>query len=384
MRIDCSRREFLRAAGASVAGAFFSPAVKSRAASAPTAPVAVAHCRAYGPDVLPTLATMFDQLGGIEKLVRGKTVAIKLNMTGTAANRLGYAPAEMTYWSHPQVIGAVVHLMGKAGARRIRLLESPMSTAEPLEEFMLSANWEPRDFLRAAPRVDFENTNCLGRGKQYSRFPVPGGGLVFPAYDLNHSYEDCDVFVSLAKLKEHFGAGVTLSMKNCFGITPCTIYGEAAPEDEPSLIPKGGRVPFHFGNRQPAKSAPPEIDPTSPRDQGYRLPRIVAEICAARPIHLAIIDGIETQAGGEGPWVPNVRPLKAGVLIVGTNCVTTDAVATALMGFDPLAERGTAPFEHCDSTLQLAEQLGLGTRDLRRIEVLGAPIAKARVDFRRA
>ena len=61
---------------------------------------------------------------------------------------------------------------------------------------------------------------------------MPGGGLVYPAYDLNHSYEDCDVFVSLAKLKEHYSAGVTLSMKNCFGITPCTIYGDAAPVDE--------------------------------------------------------------------------------------------------------------------------------------------------------
>jgi hypothetical protein len=29
---------------------------------------------------------------------------------------------------------------------------------------------------------------------------VPYGGYVFPAFDLNHSYEDCDVFVSLAKM----------------------------------------------------------------------------------------------------------------------------------------------------------------------------------------
>jgi uncharacterized protein (DUF362 family) len=72
----------------------------------------------------------------------------------------------------------------------------------------------------------------------------------------------------------------------------------------------------------------------------------------------------------------------AGLLIAGTNCVTTDAVATALMGFDPMADRGTAPFEKCDSTLKLAEQLGLGTRDLNRIEVIGVPISKARVSFR--
>ena len=73
---------------------------------------------------------------------------------------------------------------------------------------------------------------------------------MFPAFDLNHSYEDCDVFVSIAKMKEHATAGITLSMKNCFGLTPCTIYGTGAGVDEPSLVPKGGRNLIHAG--QPA------------------------------------------------------------------------------------------------------------------------------------
>ncbi|MCJ7504512.1 MAG: hypothetical protein MUP80_15840, partial [Acidobacteriia bacterium] len=78
------------------------------------------------------------------------------------------------------------------------------------------------------------------------------------------------------------------------------------------------------------------------------------------------------------------RPVHAGLLIAGTNCVTADAVATALMGFDPLADRGTAPFEKCDSTLKLAEQLAIGTRDLKMIEVIGVPIAQAKLSFRSA
>jgi hypothetical protein len=53
------------------------------------------------------------------------------------------------------------------------------------------------------------------------------------------------------------------------------------------------------------------------------------------------------------------------------------------MGFDPMADRGRAPFENCDSTLRLAEELGVGTRDLSRIEVIGAPIAQVRFDFRK-
>jgi hypothetical protein len=54
------------------------------------------------------------------------------------------------------------------------------------------------------------------------------------------------------------------------------------------------------------------------------------------------------------------------------------------MGFDPMTDRGAAPFEHSDNTMRLAEGLGVGTRDLSRIETLGTPISKARFDFRKA
>ena len=68
---------------------------------------------------------------------------------------------------------------------------------------------------------------------------------------------------------------------------------------------------------------------------------------------------------------------QCGVLIAGTNPVCTDAVATAVMGYDPRADRGVAPFKTCDSTLHLAEGHGVGTTDLSRIEVRGVSIAEA-------
>ncbi len=247
---------------------------------------------------------------------------------------------------------------------------------------MISAGWQPKDFGGAATRVEFENTNFLGSGKTYSRFMVPGGGLMYAGYDLNHSYQDTDVFVSLAKLKEHRTAGVTLSMKNCFGITPCTIYSDEAPHDEPSIVPVGYRGPMHSGSRVPPKSAPQPV--ANSKDPGFRVPRITADLVAARPIHLAVIDGIYTMTGGE---LPNQgkntihQAIHPGLLIAGMNCVCTDAVATAVMGFDPMVDRGTPPFEKCDSTLRLAEELGVGTRDLKRIEVVGPPIEKARYKF---
>jgi uncharacterized protein (DUF362 family) len=379
MKRDVNRREFIHGVSVAAAGFWLAPS-GLWATAAPSAPVAVAKCATYGPEVVTTLAGMFDQLGGLHRLVNGKTVSVKLNLTGSPTIRLGDLPQGQTYWVHPQVVGALAHLLGNAGARRIRLLES--SGAPPLAEYLSQAGWKTSDLTSAASRVELVNTNYPGAAQKYARLWVPGGGLMFKGYDVNPAYEECDVFFSLAKIKEHATTGVTLSMKNSFGLPPVTIYGLGAGIDEPAKVPSGHRAMLHAGDRQPSKSAPSEIDPSSPRDGGYRVPRIVADLVAARPIHLAVIDGIETVAGGEGPWYKNVHPLRPGLLIAGANCVNTDAVSTALMGLDPMADRGAAPFEKCDSTLKLAEQLGIGTRDLSRIEVRGLPIQKARVYFR--
>jgi uncharacterized protein (DUF362 family) len=380
-----SRRQFLGTAGMVAGATVAKPVLKSvlaAPASRASSRVAIGLCPEYNRQVSEVLSTMFDQLGGLQKLVAGKTVAIKLNLTGPTSNKLNNMPNEMTHWVHPQVIGSLVGLLGSAEAKRIRLLESAPFGTKPLEEFMLSAGWQPKDFSSAATRVEFENTNFLGSGKTYSRFMVPGGGLMYAGYDLNHSYMDADVFVSLAKLKEHRTAGVTLSMKNWFGITPCTIYSQEAPLDEPSIAPVGYRAPMHSGSRVPPKSAPQPVAEST--DPGFRVPRIVADLVAARPIHLAVIDGIYTITGGELPGQAKNfihQPVHPGVLIAGMNCVATDAVGTAVMGFDPMADRGSEPFEKCDSTLTLAEHLGVGTRDLSRIEVVGTPIAKAKFSF---
>src|SRR5260370_14814920 len=183
-------------------------------------------------------------------------------------------------------------------------------------------------------------------------------------------------------MKEHATAGIKLSMKNCFGLTPASIYGAGAGIDEPSVVPKGGRGMVHGGDRQPSKSAPGEKDPSTPRIDTYRVPRTVVDLISARPIHLAIVEGVKTMTGGEGPWVSgDLQAVAPGVIVAGWCPVTTDAVSMALMGFDPMADRGTPPFERCDSTLKLAEDVGLGTRDLKRIEVIGTPIAQAVFDF---
>lgn len=383
MEHNISRRELLKKMGAAAlaAGAYWAGSPLP-GATAPTAPVAIAGCKTYRrAELVATLGKMFDQLGGLKRLVSGKTVAIKINMTGSPTYRVGYLPLGDTYYTNPRLIAAAVHLMGRAGARRIRVVESAWASGYPLQETMYQADWDPKEIQSAASGVEFENTDFLGQGKRYWRFNVPFGGYLFPAYMLNHSYHDCDVFVSMAKLKEHATTGVTLSMKNCFGMTPASIYGSGAGIDEPNENPKGGRYMLHSGNRQPSKIAPPEKDPSSPREGGYRVPRAIVDLIAARPVDLQIVDGIRSIAGGEGPWNRAVSPINPGVLIAGTNPVATDAVCVAVMGYDPMADRGTAPFQTADSMLRLAEDAGLGTRHLNRIEVLGKRISDVVFDY---
>jgi uncharacterized protein (DUF362 family) len=379
MHGNYTRRDLLRAASA---GALLAGARLGRAA-APAGTVAIAKCKTYDPaELMPAMARMFDQIGGLGRIVKGKTVAVKINLTGAYTYRLGYAPLGDSHYTHPAVIAAAVSLMGKAGARRIRILESPWATTDPLPEYLLLAGMEPRDIERAAPNVEFENTNYLGKAKKYSRLMVPTGGYIYPGFDLNHSYEECDVFVSLSKMKEHATTGFTGTLKNCFGIAPVTIYGGNAGVDEPALQPGGGRDTFHSGNRQPSKSAPQERDFKGPKQDGYRVPRIVTDLVSARPIHLAINDGIRTMTGGEGPWIREAdKVVNPGVILAGTNPVNTDAASMAAMGFDPMADRGTPPFETCDSTLRLAEEVGIGARDLKRIEVTGWKSGDVTVDF---
>ena len=124
--------------------------------------------------------------------------------------------------------------------------------------------------------------------------------------------------------------------------------------------PTGGCRVGHEGKRQPSKSAPQELHFGANHDPGYRVPHIVADLVAARPIDLAIIDGVESVAGGEGPWIRGLRIVKPGVLIAGLNPVCTDAVATAVMGYNPRAARGTAPFQH------LRQHARAGRRSRRR------------------
>jgi uncharacterized protein (DUF362 family) len=393
-RSSLNRRDFLRrglllAAGAPLAlerpygGALAAEPASAAPIPSPAnrsdAKVAIVACRTYGPPVRTALAQCFDLLGGIGSLVRDKTVTVKINLTGTDFRAFLKRPVGETYMTHYDTVRALASLLFAAGARRVRLVESTTSRAN-LETSLGFADWDLKA-LEGPGRMEYENTRNLGAGKSYAHLPVPSGGYMFSAFEVNHAYADTDVMISLAKLKNHLTAGVTLSMKNLFGITPNARYSSQAG-DEDALDGRGVlHDPTGF-----EKIALPGLKPgITARDATWRVPRIVADICAARPIHLAIIDGITAMSGGEGPWCGEAGPLKVttpGVLIAGLNPVSTDAVATAVMGYDnPRALRGTKPFHFCDNHLLLAEQAGLGAADLARIDIRGLPLQKARYPY---
>jgi len=314
----------------------------------------------------------------VEKLVRNKTVAIKINLTGANFRHYLNRPVGETYMTHSATVMSLLALLFDAGAARVRVLESNPVQAR-MEETLTDAGWDV-NAIAALGKVEFENTRNLGYGKSYATMPVPFGGYMFSSLELNHSYHDTDVMISLAKLKRHITAGLTLSMKNLFGITPNALYGSEAGSEKAIE----GRTPLHDPEGF-EKLKFPGLKADAPwRDPFSRVPHIVVDACAARPIDLAIIDGISAMTGGEGPWCAQAADIHftaPGLLIAGRNAVSTDAVAAAVMGYDPRAARLTHPFDHGDNFLLLAEQAGLGSADLSQIDVRGLSIEKARYPY---
>ena len=382
-----SRRDFLHHAVSFAAGAPFAlkfgqlglAAAETVSASNARGTVAIVPCKTYGPEVRFALDKCFDLLGGIGSLVKNKTVTIKLNLTGTDFRPFLKRPVGETFMTHYATAFALASSLFAAGAKRIRFVESTQSTSA-LESTLDLADWDVKA-LGALGKVEYENTRNLGLGKSYSHLKVPGGGYMFSTLDLNHSYDDTDVMVSLCKLKNHITAGVTLSMKNLFGLTPNSLYGSKAGSEDATE----GRGPLHNPMGMEKIKLPGLKDGITSVEPTWRVPRIIVDICSARPIHLAIIDGITSMKGGEGPWCGGEEKLSftsPGVLIAGLNPVSTDAVGTAVMGYEnPRVAKGVKPFDFCDNHLLLAEQAGLGTADLSRIDVRGMPIEKARYPY---
>ena len=224
--------------------------------------------------------------------------------------------------------------------------------------------------------MEFEDTRNLGQGKPYHEVKVPWGGSLFPAYQLNHSYVDCDVYVSLAKLKNHATAGVTLGMKNNFGITPIALYGQHEPDERST----SARVAiFHEGRDRPADGLPQELDPNSPRRPTTASPGTSSTPSASGRSTWRSSTGSRRSPAARGPGSRTGRA-GAGPPDRGTKPGLHRRRRHGRHGLRPEGAPGTGPFPG-DNHLALAAALGLGTNDPKRIEVVGLSLKEARHPF---
>ena len=298
--------------------------------------------------------------------VRGKRVVLKPNLVefehGSPIN------------TNPVLVHAALEAFRALGAADVRIAEGPGHRRATLDLA------EGAGYFTAVPGFDniFTDLNL----DECSPVKLKAPQSLLKELFLPHTVLGADILVSLPKLKTHHWVGATLSMKNLFGMTPNTLYGQDAGSENAI----GGRAPLHDPRGFEGGALLGARIGNFPIGVGYRIPRIVADICAARPIDLAIIDGITALQGGEGPWAVGENTLRLatpGLLIAGLNPVSTDAVGTAVMGLgDPRARQGSGAFKSCDNHLLLAEQKGLGTAELSRIEVRGLAIDKATYSYR--
>lgn len=173
--------------------------------------------------------------------------------------------------------------------------------------------------------------------------PVPGGGLMFQKYPVQQSAAEADEFVSVQKMKNHLFMGVTLTMKNLFGLMP--------------ELP-GGRPRTYYHHL-------------------VRMPYLLADLGRLFNPALNIIDALVCQAGEE--WGRGEHPRICNTLIAGDQVTATDACVTHLMGHDPQADWLTPPFHRDRNHLLIAANSGFGTVDLQQIDFVSevqAPLGK--------
>jgi len=297
------------------------------------------------------LQEMFQQLGGLADVIRpGARVAIKPNLTGgTWSDPQLPAPTTELFVTHPALVQALSELLIDAGAGHIRIVEGLGDEAIfrtwGYTDVASRVNAELIDLCKPAPYGDF------------ATFPVGPGRQIYDVFYMNAVLEEVDVFISFAKMKCHSTTGVTLSLKNLIGLPPISLYRRDETQNH--------RSAFHEST---------EYD--------RRLPRVAIDLNLARPVHLALIDGIKTVEAGAGAWDTGYNPVQPGLIVAGKNPVVTDAVAAALMGFDPDAPSGSHPFSYADNHLTLAREAGLGTNRLGEIGIVGAEMANVAFSFR--
>jgi len=279
----------------------------------PASKVAIRRAAAYTEDLTESI---HETLREFQLPVKGKTVLLKPNLVGL--DPLGVMN------THPAVILATRESFFRLGAAQVLIGEGPAmdrDTEAILESVRL------RDFVGPLART-FVDLNA----DDVTRVSLKTRASRLKELYLPKTVLGVDFLVSMPKLKTHHWAGVTLSLKNMFGIVPGSCYG----------WPKNV---LHWAG----------ID------------RSILDINAAARPDFAIVDGI---VGMEGNGPIQGTPKGSGVLIFGNDPVAVDATCCRIMGLRPervkyLAHAGTL----------------LGHVNTDKIQQLGESVASVRTPF---
>jgi len=241
--------------------------------------------------------------------VGGKSVLLKPNL-------VDYVPGTEIN-THPLLIIAAAECFQRLGAKRVTVAEGPGHQRDT--QLVLRATGLER--LLREQHIPFVDLNRDEVVKVHLRADYSRLRHLW----LPRSVLEADFMVSMPKVKTHHWSGVTLSMKNMFGVVPGVKYG----------WPKNL---LHWRGIQQS----------------------IVDLVATVPIHFVIADATVCMEGN-GPLAGTARRLDR--IALSDDPVAADATCTRLMGFAPervphIAE--TAKFLgnlSTDRIDQLAEQV---------------------------
>lgn len=381
-----SRRKFLKTVGTAAAGLLVVPYLKPsgilaynhKRTSSYLATVAIANTKGTSADtyiyddaanfgVMQTVQSLLSQLTGVSSLfAKGKTVAMKINLTGGSGNatstKFGTYTITQAMWTNPAVLRAVGQYILDCGVNASDLYivdafwDTTWQTAGSTAPFGSNDQFGYKAVQTAlgCNVVDLNDTTAAN----ITTISTGNGYLNFPSFTMNKILQEVNVYVSIPKLKQHSAAGLTCSLKNQIGAVPMTLYEITGDNG------RRGRL-HHAVNTD---------------SEWNYLPETVCDLSAARPVQLAVVDGIMNSTGGEGTWCANFAPCSKHALIAGLDPVATDSIAANIMGLNPEASTlplpapmtdGNATSSTTDNYLYILNSKGRGTNQLSEIQLVG-------------
>ncbi len=214
--------------------------------------------------------------------------------------------------THPAVLRAVVEKVEEMGPASLVVGDNPGVFSYGDNE----ASFKKTGLMEAAMGY-YRN---IGNDSQ----KVPFNPDYMPRVSISRAVLEADIIISLPKFKTHGLTVMTGAIKNSYG-----------------CLPGAQKAQLHKAAGSPE-----------------RFHEVIVEVFQLRVPDLFIVDAVVGMEGN-GPASPDLREI--GLIMASDDAVAIDAVMATMMGLEP----GRLRF------LQKAEELGLGSHDVDKIDIIG-------------